>query len=100
MQWKVAKAKQQLSELLRQAASEPQQILNRDKVVAVVLGPREMEAFERWRKINTRPSLAQALAKAQEICAEEDYVLPHEPRRDRDNSVLMVNDVGRHKRRQ
>jgi prevent-host-death family protein len=99
MRWKVAQAKQKLSEVLRCAEAEPQEIFNRDRVVAVVLGAKDMKAFRNWQA-ERDPSLAEALAEARRICAEEDYTLPVEPRRDRDNAVLQVTDAGRHKRRQ
>ena len=100
MAWKVAEAKQKLSEVLRLAANEPQEIANRDRVVALVLGERDMQDFRKWQKASREASLADTLAEVRRLCAEEDYVLPHEPRSDRDNTVLQVNDVGRHKRRQ
>jgi len=100
MPWKIAEAKQRLSELLRQAADEPQEIANRERVVALVLGEKDMRDFLEWREAQRGESLAGALAEAQRICAEDGYVLPLEPRRDRLNAALQVNDVGRHKRRQ
>ena len=100
MVWKIAEAKQRLSELLRHAADEPQEIANRERVVALVLGEKDMRDFLQWREKHRGESLADALLEVQRICAEDGYVLPLEPRRDRANPVLQVNDVGRHKRRQ
>ena len=100
MVWKIAEAKQRLSELLRHAADEPQEIANRERVVALVLGEKDMRDFLQWREKQRGEALADALLEVQRICAEDGYVLPLEPRRDRANPVLQVNDVGRHKRRQ
>lgn len=116
MQWKVAQAKQRLSEVLRHAAQEPQEILNREELVAVVLGKKDLKAFREWQREHGSPSLAEALKVAQRICKEEGYELPQSPRVDRENAlladtVLWVNDgsIGdgrrgrsarRHKRRQ
>jgi hypothetical protein len=118
MQWKVAQAKQRLSEVLRHAAQEPQEILNREELVAVVLGKKDLNAFREWQREHASPSLAEALKVAQRICKEEGYELPPSPRVDRENAlladaVLWVNDGGvgrskqgmgrnarRHKRRQ
>jgi len=115
MQWRVAQAKQRLSEVLRQAAKEPQEILNREELVAVVLGKKDWKAFREWQREHGSPSLAEALKVAQRICKEEGYELPPSPRIERENAllgdtVLWVNDGGvnnggerrnarRHKRR-
>lgn len=106
MRWKVAEAKQRLSELLRRAASEPQEIANREQVVALVVGSKDIASFRQWQAAQRGNTLAQALSEAKQICREEGYQLPYEPRRDRDNPVLWlsdgaprgVNDARRHKR--
>jgi antitoxin (DNA-binding transcriptional repressor) of toxin-antitoxin stability system len=100
VRWKVAQAKEQLSALLRRAAQGPQEIANREQVVAVVLGGKDLAAFREWRVSHAKLPLSEHLALAQRIAAEEDFELPYEARKDRPNPVLMVNDVGRHKRRQ
>lgn len=50
MQWSVAQAKQQFSEVVRLAAGEPQTICKRTTPVAVVLGSAEFEAFRQWKE--------------------------------------------------
>lgn len=75
MTWKVAQAKQHLSELLRLAASEPQVIQNRSRVVAVVVSPALAAELTR-----ARPPLRELLAEARRICAETGYTL-RPPRR-------------------
>ena len=50
MQWSVAQAKQQFSEVVRLAAGEPQTICNRTTPVAVVVGTAEFEAFRQWKE--------------------------------------------------
>jgi hypothetical protein len=99
VQWKVAQAKQRLSEVLRQAAREPQEILNREELVAVVLGTKDLKAFREWQREQGSQSLAEALKVAQRISAEDGYELQLPPRQDRENalladSVLWVNDGG------
>ena len=87
--WKIARAKQKLSEVLRRAASEPQQILNRDRVVAAVIDAESFRAFESWRTAQRRP-IAAAFAELRKICAEEGYSLPVGPRRNRRNPLARV----------
>jgi hypothetical protein len=94
MQWKIAQAKQRLSEVLRCAEREPQEILNRERLVAVVLGAKDEKAFREWQQAQGSHSLAEALKEAQRLCQEEEYSLPTVARRDRDNPLLWVNDGG------
>jgi antitoxin (DNA-binding transcriptional repressor) of toxin-antitoxin stability system len=45
MDWKIGGAKQRFSEVVRQAASDPQSIYNRDHPVAAVISAESLEAF-------------------------------------------------------
>ena len=58
MSWNIAQAKQQVSEVVRLSAREPQAIYNRDKPVAVLINADEFEAFRRWRAGQHEPTLA------------------------------------------
>jgi prevent-host-death family protein len=49
MAWKVAEARQRLSEVLRNAAQEPQTIYRRSRPVAVVVAGETFEEFKAWR---------------------------------------------------
>ncbi len=79
--WKVAEAKQRLSELLRDAAREPQEIYNRERLVGVVVGAEEFAEYRSWRA-RSRRSLAEACEEARRICADEGP-LPVPGRRNR-----------------
>ena len=48
MSWNIAQAKQRFSEVVRQAAEEPQLIYNRDHLVAAVIDAEDFEAFKQW----------------------------------------------------
>lgn len=87
MHWKIAEAKQELSRLVRAAASEPQWIQNRDVVVAVVIGADQAEAFLDWQKRRDAETLAAALTEVGEIAAMDDYVLEIPARADRANAL-------------
>lgn len=99
MSWKVGEAKQRFSEVLRKAEDEPQLIHNRERLVAAVIGPTDTKEFLAWRE-GRRASVADALAQARQICAEEDYALEVAPRVDRENPMLLVADARRHQRHQ
>lgn len=101
MSWKIGEAKQQLSEVVHRAASEPQVITNRDRVVAAVVGASEFEQFLKWKSSRATGSLAEALREARQICAEDEYSLVVPPRVDRDNPLLKKpapRAPARHKR--
>jgi hypothetical protein len=99
MVWKVGKAKQQFSEVLRRAADEPQLIHNRDRLVAAVLGPEDTAQFLAWHQRKSA-TLSRSLGEARRICTEEGYALEVERRIDRPNPLLRVADARRHQRRQ
>lgn len=76
MTWRIAEAKQRFSEVLRQAASEPQLILNRDQAVAAIVDAETFRQFEAWRRERQRPRLTAALAELRELCAEDRHDQP------------------------
>ena len=84
MEWRVAQAKQHLSQLLDAAAAEPQLIFNRDRLVAAVIDPREFEAFRSWKEQRAAP-LLEGFRTLQSICSEESYSLEVPLRQDRTN---------------
>jgi prevent-host-death family protein len=88
-QWKVARAKQRFSEVLRAARDEPQEILNRDRLVAAVVDGESYRAFQAWRDHQRKP-LAEAFAELRRICAEGRYRLDVGGRRDRRNPLPRV----------
>jgi hypothetical protein len=77
--WTIATARQRLPELIKSAAREPQRVYRRDKLVAAVVSP------ELAQQIAKRPTVAEAFAELQRICAEESYELPVVPRTTRPN---------------
>ena len=87
MEWKVARAKQNLSKVIQAAAEEPQKIFNRDRLVAVVVDGPTFEKLERSRR-----SVGDEFADFRALCAEEDYELPESPRVDRPNAFVEILD--------
>lgn len=82
--WNIADAKRHFSELIRSAASEPQLIYNRDRLVAAVVNPTTLEEFQRWQAAH-RLSVAERFAEYRALAAEEGYELEIPERRDRAN---------------
>jgi prevent-host-death family protein len=103
--WTIAEAKQHFSDVVRRAAREPQLIVRRERPVAAVIGPGELEEFRAWKASRasrtTRP-LADALAELSRICEEEGYALELPERADRPNPLLpeATRASRRHQRRQ
>jgi hypothetical protein len=86
MKWTVAKAREHFSELLREAASEPQPIYNRDRLVGAVVG---VEALEEYRAVLERKkerTLAESFEGLRALLADEGYELHLPLREDRENA--------------
>jgi prevent-host-death family protein len=92
MLWKIAEAKQRFSEVLRAAREAPQQVFNRDRLVAVVIDAETFEAFQSWREQQETVTLAEAFAELRDLCAAEDYPIVAPPRHDRDNPFAEALD--------
>ncbi len=87
MSWKIGQAKQRLSEVIMRAASGPQLIYNRERPVAAVIAAEQVRQFVDWLAQSGKPSIADRLAEAQQICAEEDYEMVVPTRVDRENPL-------------
>ena len=85
MDWKVAEAKQRLSEVIRAAEEEPQWLYNRDRLVAAVVEPEAFREFLVWRERAERPSIGAAFSEFRKLCTEEQYALEIPSRQDRPN---------------
>ena len=89
MTWKIAQAKQNFSRVIRAAATQPQQIFNRDRLVAAVVGGEAFEQFEAWQRENQRSRpLTEAFAELRALCDEEGYEFPEMSRQDRPNPFV------------
>jgi prevent-host-death family protein len=76
MAWKVAEARQRLSEVLRNAAREPQTIYSRSRPVAVVVAVETFEEFRVWqaerkaRTVGAAFAELRSLTKARATCSQ------------------------------
>lgn len=85
MQWSVAEAKQKFSEVLRASIDEPQEILNRGRLVAAVVDAQAFQQFQDWQKQQQAASLADTFAELRQICQDEQYRLVVPSRQNRKN---------------
>jgi prevent-host-death family protein len=93
MPWNIAQAKQHFSEVVKQAAEEPQLIYNRNQPVAVVIDAKEFARFEEWKKAQEKPrTLAEDFAELRELLKEEGFEdgLEIPPRVDRPNAFVEM----------
>lgn len=85
MRWKIGQAKQRFSEVVRRAATEPQLICNRDRVVAAVVDAESAERLQAIRENERRSSIADAFEALRAITRREQYTLRTPSRKNRRN---------------
>lgn len=85
MRWKIGEAKQRFSEVVRRAATEPQIICNRERVVAAVVDAESAERLRAMRDREDRPSIAEAFEALRTLVAREGYTLRTPSRKNRRN---------------
>lgn len=82
MVWRVAEAKQRLSEVLRNAAEEPQTIDSRSRPVAVVVAGETFEEFKAWQAERNARTVGSAFAELRSLAAVSGYVFAAPTRKD------------------
>lgn len=92
MSWNIAQAKQRFSEVVKQAAREPQLIYNREHLVAAVIDADEFDAFQTWRRRRSTKTLGEAFAELRALAAGDENPLPVPERRDRPNAFIEILD--------
>ncbi len=74
---------------LKAAAEEPQEIYDRGKLVATVVGVETFEVFRQWQHGREQRSIGERFAELRRICAEEDgWELPSPDRQGRSGKLL------------
>jgi prevent-host-death family protein len=86
MRWKIGQAKQQFSEVVRRAATEPQWICNRNRVVAAVVDAEMVERLRMIRPSEGRTSIAAAFDELRALTTRERYRLKTPARTTRRNA--------------
>jgi PHD/YefM family antitoxin component YafN of YafNO toxin-antitoxin module len=89
--WNIAEAKQKFSDVVRQAAREPQAIYNRDRLVAVVVDAGVFQEFQAWCERHQAHNLHDSFAELRALFdRDEADGLEIPPRQDRPNAMLGV----------
>lgn len=86
MAWKVAEAKQRLSEVLRCAAREPQTIYSRSRLVAVVVAGEAFEEFRVWQAEREARTVGASFAELRSLAKGSGWSLAVPGRKDRRNA--------------
>jgi prevent-host-death family protein len=87
MNWNVAQAKQHLSEMIREAAREPQLIFNRNRPVAAVIAADELAGYRAWKEQQAKPqTLFDAFAELRRLADVDPDPIP-----DSDRSTMRPN---------
>ena len=90
--WSISDARRHFSDLLHAAASEPQEVYNRNRKVAAVIGGGQLDAFSEWRERQAGRSLADAFAELRPLLGDEEGVCEPAKRADRANPFVEVLD--------
>jgi prevent-host-death family protein len=95
MNWNVAQAKQRLSEIIREAAHEPQMIYSRNRPVAALIAADDLARFETWKSEQASPqrrTLAEEFAELRQLMIEAGFEdgLEIPPRVDRPNAFVKM----------
>ena len=92
MRWKIGEAKQRFSEVVKRAATEPQLICNRDRVVAAVIDADSAERLSLSRQRRSRKSIGAAFEELRELARRERYRLKTPARTNRRNPFADALD--------
>ena len=98
MKWTIARARERFSQLLREAASEPQPIYNRERLVAAVIGAESLEEYLGVLSRRKEPTLAESFEDLRAVLGEESYELLVPARGDREivfPASVSASDGGR-----
>ena len=81
----MAEASQRFSDLVRAAATEPQSVFNRGRLVAAVADAERYRQFVEWTEHQDKGSIAEAFDELRSLCAQEEYSFEAPERSDRRN---------------
>jgi prevent-host-death family protein len=77
MNWNIAQAKQHFSDVVKQAATEPQIIYNRNTPVAAMIAAEDLAEYRAWKDTHPgKPSLVDAFAHMRELANGDPDPLP------------------------
>ena len=80
MNWNIAQAKQHFSDVVKQAATEPQIIYNRNTPVAALITADELADYHAWKEGRNQKTLGEEFAELRRLAAGEPDPLPEPDR--------------------
>ncbi len=93
MLWSITQAQHYFSNVIEQAAEEPQMIGNRDRLIAAVIDAETFERFQRWRQRHDPiKTLGEAFAELRQLTGDDENPLPDPQRHDRPHAFLEILD--------
>jgi prevent-host-death family protein len=96
IRWNIGQAKQRFSEVVRRAATEPQLICNRNRVVAAVIDAESADRLRALRARDSERSIAEAFDEFRQLVKRQRYRLKTPPRRNRRDAFAdALDDVSR-----
>ena len=78
MDWKIAAAKQNFSQVVRKAVEEPQKIFNRDQLAAMVIAGPALQEFLDWKRLRAAPPPTGGDAPAAEASEIRQITRPYD----------------------
>lgn len=97
MNWNIAQAKQQFSEVVRLSAQMPQAIYKRDKAVAALVNAADFAQFQQWRDLQRQPLLTAQFDEIRLALAEaglDGLQIPDRQSLQRPNAFDQMLDPG------
>lgn len=76
MNWNIAQAKQHFSDVVKQAATEPQIIYNRNTPVAAMIAAEELADYRAWKALRQQKTLGEEFADLRRLAAGHPDPLP------------------------
>jgi prevent-host-death family protein len=74
MNWNIAQAKQHFSDVVKQAATEPQIIYNRNTPVAVMIAAEDLAEYKTWKEQQRPQTLADSFAELRQLMIDAGFV--------------------------
>jgi prevent-host-death family protein len=73
MNWNIAQAKQHFSDVVKQAATEPQIIYNRNTPVAAMIAAEDLAEYRAWKDTQKRPTLLESFAELRQLLIDAGF---------------------------
>lgn len=92
MNWNIAQAKQHFSDVVKQAATEPQIIYNRNTPVAAMIAAEDLAQYRAWKERQKPQTLADSFAELRQLLINAGFEdgIELAPRKTRPNAFVEM----------